>query len=229
MLQAVAFDLDWTLSYYPLSTTDVLREALVRCDCPRDLLGDLDGAAECYNARWLQWERTILDAEPLRRRIVASLLADAEATDLSLAVPIAAAYGEVRRESGVFAFPGVDRLLADLKGQYRLGLLTNGQSRMQWEKIHALGFDETFDVILVAGEIGLYKPDTRIFARLLHELGVRARAALFVGDSYDTDIVGAGNAGMRTAWIAAEDEVASGEVQPTLRRSQVTQLRGDLL
>ena len=229
MLQAVGFDLDWTLSYYPLSTIDVLREALVRCDCPRDLLGDLEGAAERYNARWLEWERTILEADPLRRRIVASLLADAGVTNRSLVVPIAAAYGEVRQESGVLAFPGVVRLLADLKGRYRLGLLTNGQSQMQWEKIRALGFDETFDVILVAGEIGLYKPDARIFERMLREWEVPAFAALFVGDSYDTDIVGAGGAGMRTAWIAAEDEVVPGAIQPTLRRSQVAQLRGDLL
>jgi len=228
-VRGIGFDLDWTLSYYPLSTADVLHNALARCDLPFDLLGDLQLAAEGYDRRWVELERIILDTHALRRRIVETLLEEAGASDLSTADPIASAYGEIRQETGVLAFPGVDRLLADLKGRYRLGLITNGPSQMQWEKIRTLGFDDLFDVILVAGDLGIYKPDGRIFERLSGKLGVAAHEVLFAGDTYDTDIVGAARAGMYTAWIGSGDPSRAGDVEPTLCNPHVAGLREILL
>ncbi len=228
-VRGIGFDLDWTLSYYPLSTADVLRNALARCDLPSDLLGDVELAAEQYDRHWVELERTIRSTQALRQRIVASLLEEAGSSDISTADPIASAYENIRQETGVRTFPGVDRLLSDLKHRYRLGLITNGPSQMQWEKIRALGFDEVFDVILVAGDLGIYKPDGRIFKRLLNALGVPAHEALFAGDTYDTDVVGAARAGMYTAWIGSGIASSIDEIQPTVYSPDVAGLREILL
>ena len=100
---------------------------------------------------------------------------------------------------------------------------------MQWEKIGMLGFDQHFDALIVAGDVGIYKPDVRAFEKLLAKLEVAAEHSLFVGDSYCADILGAHNAGMHTAWIKRTESDMTDSVQPTLVRSDTSSLREVLL
>jgi len=228
-LQAVCFDLDWTLSYYPLSTCQVLQEALQRASLPVELLGDLTTAAEQYNELWLTLEQSAESTGVLRIQIMTALFAERGIEDTAAVLEVSEAYGEVRRESGVLPYPGIDVLLADLKPNYKLGLLTNGPTDIQWEKIEALGFDKHFDAVIVAGDVGIYKPDVRVFELLLEKLSVAADHSLFVGDTYGADIVGAQQAGMYTAWIKRKEDVAADGVQPTLVKSDTALLREVLL
>ena len=85
------------------------------------------------------------------------------------------------------------------------------------------------DAIIVAGDVGIYKPDPRAFALLLEEMDVTAEQTLFVGDTYDADIVGAHDVGMYTAWVnRGEDDKIDG-VQPTFVTSETSLLREVLL
>jgi len=63
-------------------------------------------------------------------------------------------------------------------------------------KIHNMGFEELFDVIILSGEVGITKPDPGIYHLAAQKLGVDAKECLFVGDSTETDIPGAIAAGM---------------------------------
>lgn len=229
MLQAVCFDLDWTLSYYPLSTRQVLQEALHRASFPAELLGDLAAAAERYNELWLALERAAESTDILRIQIMTTLFDERGMDDAAAVLDVSEAYGDVRRESGVLPYPGIDGLLADLKVNYKLGLLTNGPSDIQWEKIETLGFDRQFDAVIVAGDVGIYKPDVRVFEMLLEKLDMTAEHSLFVGDSYDADILGAHQAGMHTAWIKRKEDAMTDGVQPTLVKSDTALLREVLL
>ncbi len=85
---------------------------------------------------------------------------------------------------------------------------------MQWDKIRVLDLARRLDAIVVGGDIGFYKPDERAFAALLARLGASPAEVLFVGDSYDADVVGAHNAGMRTAWVSADGADRPGSVIP---------------
>ena len=199
--RAVAFDLDSTLSYYPASTEEVLGEALARAGEPADRVGNLAAAAATYDARWVETERSCTSIHETRSRLWNHLLCAQNIDDPALADRLATAYDEVRRETGVCLFDGVKELLAWLRPGLRLGMITNGSTEMQWEKIDQLGLRESFDEILVAGDLGIYKPDVRIFLRLAQSLGVSPDEMLFVGDSFESDIVGAASAGMKTAWI----------------------------
>ncbi len=169
--------------------------------------------------------------DALRVQIMAAIFDERGLTDKASILNISQAYGDVRRETGVLAYPGVDDLLAALKPNYKLGLLTNGPTDIQWEKIEALGFDKLFDIIIVAGDSGIYKPDVRAFETLLAKLEVAAEHSLFVGDTYSTDILGAQNAGMYTAWIKPKEAAVAvtDGIQPTLVISAAVQLRETLL
>ena len=226
-LKAVAFDLDSTLCTYPFSVEEVLRAALPRAGLESDALGDLAEAAEAYAGLWGEVQESLQSTERIRLHIFEQLLAgrgsDADVTRLS------DAYGAVRDETGIQSFDGVAELLGELKERYPLGLLTNGPSDIQWEKIRALRFGNLFDVIVVAGDVGIYKPDVRVFEILLDRLGVDAPAALFVGDNLELDIVGAHRSGMRTAWIRRNGTRPKEGIAPDIELPDVTFLRKVLL
>lgn len=199
--RAIAFDLDSTLSYYPASTEQVLGQALARAGQPADLIGDLATAAAAYDARWVEAERSCGSIHETRVHLWNHLLESHGIHDRPMADRLAAAYDTVRRETGVRLYDGVEELLSWLRPGRRLGMITNGSTEMQWEKIDQLGLRDRFDEILVAGDLGIYKPDARIFLRLAEGLGISPEETLFVGDSFESDVVGAAGAGMRTAWI----------------------------
>lgn len=239
-LQAVCFDLDLTLSYYPLSTRQVLEEAFIRSSFPAEQLGDLTAVADRYNELWLELERSAESTDALRTQIMTALFEEHGCLDRSTILLASQAYDDIRRESGVLAYPGISAFLTDLRANYRLGMYTNGPSFLQWEKIEALGFSQMFDAIIVAGDVDIYKPDPRAFSLLSKELDVAANETLFVGDNYEADIAGAHNAGMYTAWIKhrqsdefdgmrPDENVEADCVQPTLVISEATLLREVLL
>ena len=64
-----------------------------------------------------------------------------------------------------------------------------------------LGILGCFDTVVDSARVGFEKPDPRIFAVACERTGTTAAHALHLGDTYATDIVGARNAGMRTAMI----------------------------
>ncbi|MDD5264056.1 MAG: HAD family hydrolase [Candidatus Bipolaricaulis sp.] len=210
----LAFDLDFTLSTYPLTTSQVIAETLARCGLDAAVFGSANELALDYDRLWQELEVGATSADELRLAIWTRMVCGRDLAP-SLAAPIARAYGDVRRESGVRFVEGVPEALEILRRRgYRLGLLTNGLSEVQWDKIHALDLARRVDVIVVGGDIGFYKPDERAFAALLGRLGARSADALFVGDSYEADIVGAHHAGMRTAWVSADGASHPGAVTP---------------
>lgn len=186
-------------------------------------------AAKHYERLWMTLERSAESTDDLRVQIMTRLFADHGIDDTATVTAVSHAYEQVRRESGVVPYHGINQLLADLKTNYKLGLLTNGPSEMQWEKIEALGFAQYFDAVIVAGDVGIYKPDVRVFQMLLTRLDVSAEASLFVGDTYEADIVGAHQTGMYSAWIKRTEDTMTDSVQPTFVISDTTSLRGILL
>ena len=73
----------------------------------------------------------------------------------------------------------------------------------QRNKIETMGLTPLFDVIVMSGEVGVHKPDLRVFNHATQQLGVANEDCIFVGDNPDADIVGALNAGMEAVWIDA--------------------------
>jgi len=79
------------------------------------------------------------------------------------------------------------------------GIVTNG-SPTQLKKIERAGLGHA-RCIVVSGVIGIRKPDRAIFETAAQGIGIDPARVLFVGDNIEADILGAANAGMRTAWM----------------------------
>ena len=64
---------------------------------------------------------------------------------------------------------GADNLLKEIKAKdYKLGLITDGRSVTQRNKLKALGIEDLFEKIIVSEEFGSTKPDERNF-KIFHE------------------------------------------------------------
>ncbi len=96
---------------------------------------------------------------------------------------------------------GAESLLRCLQARkHPMAVVTNG-SKSQRDKIEALGASRYFEVVLVSEELGIAKPDPRIFRQALSRLNAAPDRSVFVGDSMEHDIAGARNAGMMTVYI----------------------------
>ena len=112
-------------------------------------------------------------------------------------------------------------VIAYMKRKYRIGLITNGQTRIQYGKIDRLGIRDEFEFIIVSEEAGVKKPDPGIFDMALRRLGLPPAACLYIGDHPVNDIEGAARAGMGTIWLQVNQpwrEGLSAEPLHTIRR-----------
>lgn len=64
-------------------------------------------------------------------------------------------------------------------------------------KFQRLGLGSCVDCVIDSADVGIEKPDARIFECALERLGARRESTLHVGDIYHVDVVGARAAGIR--------------------------------
>jgi FMN phosphatase YigB (HAD superfamily) len=64
-----------------------------------------------------------------------------------------------------------------------------------------------FGAVVISSEEGAVKPSPRLFRAALDRLGCRSSSAVFVGDSFERDIVGAQTCGLATVWIGQRSEI----------------------
>jgi putative hydrolase of the HAD superfamily len=82
----------------------------------------------------------------------------------------------------------------------KLGVITNGATKWQLQKLECLGLASFFDMELISEREGLKKPDHLIFARAVERCGVCPQEVVFVGDHPDVDVAGAKAAGLVPVW-----------------------------
>lgn len=88
----------------------------------------------------------------------------------------------------------------------KLAVVTNAPGDYQRKKIADLGLAADFDVVVVSGDIGIAKPDSRIFHAACDGLGLRPDEVAHVGDRLDADARGAARAGLRGIWLDRHGE-----------------------
>ena len=103
--------------------------------------------------------------------------------------------------------PGSVALLSCLKLRGRIGVLSNGLVQTQLEKVAVCGMERLVDFVLTSEEVGAKKPDKPIFLAALAKVGAAPQQAVFIGDSWGSDIVGAFGAGIRAVWFNRRQQV----------------------
>lgn len=108
--------------------------------------------------------------------------------------------------------PGAEEIVRYLAEKYPLTIVTNGFIEVQYEKFDKSGLKDCFSHIVLSEEVGCQKPNPRIFEEALRMNGLQAEDVVMIGDSWNSDIQGAINAGIDQIWIRkSQDPLPEGQ------------------
>lgn len=106
--------------------------------------------------------------------------------------------------------PGAMELMEEIRAAgLHTGILSNGFRSVQYEKLRRTGLDRVTDLVVLSDDIGVNKPDVRLYRHAMELAGEpRPEAHLMIGDNPSTDIAGAVRAGWRAILVdpSAEEE-----------------------
>ncbi|PVZ65617.1 HAD family hydrolase [Pelagibaculum spongiae] len=138
----------------------------------------------------------------------------------------------IQERNRIFIAPEVFSLLEELKKHYQLCAITNGNS-----DINRLGLDKYFDFSISPKDAGVLKPAKKIFHMAAEQLKLQPAQIAHVGDSLETDVMGANQAGFVSIWFngksvnygqAAQEQQLGPQHRPAVEINCLQQLR-DLL
>lgn len=152
-----------------------------------------DSLWKLYNAGGIS--KNHLKMERFRLPLTEAGADNATATSLSEALD--PEYLRLLASTGL-TLPGAHRLLKRLREmKIHIGILSNGFTEVQHDKLRNSKLDRLVDCVVLSDEIGINKPDRRLFDYALQKSGASAASSLMIGDNPDTDIAGAINAGWK--------------------------------
>ncbi|MFC7138565.1 HAD family hydrolase [Halosimplex aquaticum] len=220
---AVCFDLDSTLCVSEQSDAEIHEAVFERCGVdpffsPADVR-----AVDSAELPTAETDREFY--EHLYREVCESVGGDpAHAPDL------AAATLDVVDPAAVTFREGAREALAHARERYDVGLITNGGEDTQTAKLEQLGVADAFDATVFCDPAdGIEpKPHPAPFERALAELDAAPERTLYVGDQHAADVVGAHEAGLRSAWVPPDRDhqevVADPDPAPTHRLDSMAEL-----
>jgi putative hydrolase of the HAD superfamily len=136
-----------------------------------------------------------LDVEPDRRAIVAEQI-----------------YAQFVNHKSWALYPEVRGVLSELQRRgYILGAVSDWQTALL-ELVHHLELSRFLEFVVVSAMIGLGKPDPLLFRHAVERAGVAPSEALFVGDTYATDVIGARAAGLQPVLIVRDGQPPMADV-----------------
>lgn len=126
--------------------------------------------------------------------------------------------------------PGAKELIHSLVGRVKLGIITNGFSDLQTIRLERTGMAAHFEHVVISEEVGMAKPDCRIFEYALTLMGnPDKKRVLMVGDNPHSDILGGINAGIETCWLNCNKGEAPENINADVEVGSLKELQRFLL
>ena len=105
-------------------------------------------------------------------------------------------------------------------------ILTNSAQDYTTRKVVATGLTPLVDAVCSRDCLGIGKPRPEPFLHVCERLGVAPADTLFVGDEWESDALGAADAGLVSVWLVRADGDPAGEVDPSPERRAAASARG---
>ncbi|WP_165020226.1 YjjG family noncanonical pyrimidine nucleotidase [Dysgonomonas sp. ZJ279] len=165
------------------------------------------------NKLWAMYSKGEIDKPTLlRERFLYPFRSFSDVTEEMSSEMNADFLNRVQFKKGTVA--GAIELLDYLKSKYRLHIISNGFTEIQYTKMKSAGLNPYFDKVILSDGVGVNKPHPDIFNFALKEAGVNPQDVIMIGDNLQTDIIGAMNSKIDQVWFNPNDEI-SGSVEPT--------------
>ncbi len=200
-MKAILFDIDDTL----FSTTKFARRARANAvdamialgldATQEEILDELQEVLREFGSNYSQHFNKLIQRLPPHQR-----------RDVNPALIVAAgvvAYHDTKFKH-LKAFEDVEPFLTALReARMRLGVITHGWTTKQSEKLIRLGLVHQFGPrdIFISDQVGISKPNPKLYQHALREMGLLPGEVMYVGDNLAHDIVPPKSIGMHTTWI----------------------------
>jgi putative hydrolase of the HAD superfamily len=121
----------------------------------------------------------------------------------------------------------INDYLKELKNYYQVGIITNGTVCEQRQKLEGLRLQQIFEdhEIFISEETGVEKPDPRAFLLPLLKYKVEPNHAIYIGDSWEIDVVGSIDAGMNAIWVNSGQDNSRTKHKPLLKVETILSLK----
>ena len=160
----------------------------------------------------------IWNLEEIRLRAFERTLEHVGCPDKELAAHLNAIYRKHRFED-IELYPDVIPTFDALAPHFKLGLLSNGNTYPE-----RCGLEGYFTFVVFSQDVQVEKPDPRIFEITAQRAGCEFTQLLHVGDSLETDIAGARNAGVSSVWLNREGVLNDTETRPDYEVASLTEI-----
>jgi putative hydrolase of the HAD superfamily len=97
--------------------------------------------------------------------------------------------------------PETISIVREIKQKYKVGIISNNVYEWVIQVLETYRIRELFDVIMVSSEIGVRKPDARIFMSALKPVSAEPEEAVFISDELAEDLIGSKGLGIISVWL----------------------------
>ena len=225
VIKAITFDVDGTLWDFESVMRSSLGQALLeleRLDAGGAAMLDVDRMIEIRDRVHDELRDRVTDLATIRRESFRRILRDLGKPDDALASHLGDVYFN-HRYGSLAPFDDVVPTLEALGQRYVVGVISNGGI-----SLGELGLEGVVKFAVLAQDCGVEKPDPRIFQIALEKARCSPHELVHVGDSLESDVAGATNAGIGSVWLNRNGQPRDPGIKPDYEISTLRQLVGIL-
>ncbi len=202
--RCVFFDLDHTLWDYDTNCEEALHQLYVKHQLNVKGIGPfplfLAAFLKVNTQLWYQYDLGVIGRKVIRDQRFHQVFHSLGVDDYPLSLTLSEEY-VLLSPTKKRLLPNVMNTLEYLKEKYTLVIVTNGFEDVQKVKLASSGIQSYFKIVVTSEQAGHRKPAREIFDYALTLSGYQASEVIMVGDNLLTDIKGAGNAQIDTAFF----------------------------
>jgi len=193
MVKHIFFDLDRTLWDFEVNSHETLLELCVKYNLNDLGINDYESFIKrykCHNEKlWVLYRNNSISQKELRKERFHKTLSSYNIFDPVLATAIGEDYIDLCPKKNKL-FPFAIEVLQYLSEKYSLHIITNGFEKVQHIKLECSDLHKYFNKIITSEQVGVKKPDSKIFEFALSESAAIAQESIYVGDDLVVDIIG---------------------------------------
>ena len=215
----VLFDADETLFSFNsyLGLTAMLKRYGI--DFSRE---DYDAFQAVNKLLWVAYQNNEITAQDIQMRRFAKLAEQTGVDQIKLNQELMAEMAKVSKP-----LDGVMEMLEALHPKVKMGIITNGFTELQQQRLQNTQTEKFFDIVVVSEQIGVAKPDRKVFDYAFSQMDdLDKTKILMVGDTLASDILGGYNSGIDTCWFNHANLPNDIKIQPTYEIKDMRELVG---
>lgn len=224
----IFFDLDHTLWDHNTNSRIALEEVYQAFDLQEIGIASTHDFyltfTEINHQLWDKYEAGRINQSELRHQRFRLIFSQLAVRDHALCDTISEYYMEISTKKSNL-LPHAHETLQYLQPKYPMHIITNGFDEVQSVKMEAGKITHFFREIITSQNSGYKKPDSRIFEYALKKVGATAAECLMIGDSFQSDIVGATRAGIDAVFFNPDQRNQEISIKPKYEIRDLAELK----